>query len=59
MKNKILYVILASGYILLSNTFVFYNSNTYNYKLNRIKSNNVNNYKMRFMGDINRRNILE
>lgn len=59
MKNNILYVILASGYILLSNTFVFYNSNTYNYKLNRIKSNNVNNYKMRFMGDINRRNILE
>ena len=56
MAHNILYFILASGYILLSNSFVFYNSNIHNYKLNRIKCNN---YKMRFMGDISRRNILE
>lgn len=59
MAHNILYFILASGYILLSNSFVFYNSNINNYKLNRIKCNNVNNYKMRFIGDISRRNILE
>ena len=46
MTNNIFYFILASGYILLSNSFVFYNSNIHNYKLNRIKCNNVNNYKI-------------
>lgn len=58
MVNNILFFILVSGNILLSNSFNYYNTfNTFN--TNNCKYNNVNNYKMRFMNDISRRNVLE
>ena len=61
MVNNILFLILASGNILLSNSFNYYNTyntyNTRNLKYNNV--NNVNNFKMRFMNDISRRNVLE
>jgi len=59
MISNIFLLILASCYILSSDSFIPYNANNYLWRAAPRCPRDINNCKMRYMNDMSRRNILE